>query len=187
MTEQVDVGNLPDRPPTEVLPVGDYRAMIIESDVKPTSSGNGGERISLTWEIIEGDYAGRKVFHGINFKNPNQKAEQIGRAELKQVCQAVGKLTFADTEELHGIQAIITLKIKPGDAQYEARNEIRAVRHVDAPAPARGPVRPATPAPAPAGDPSQAPAPAAAATRPAAHVAPPAPTGGRPAAQPWKR
>ncbi|HEX4918067.1 MAG TPA: DUF669 domain-containing protein, partial [Limnobacter sp.] len=44
----------------DVLPAGKYIAAIVDNEIKPTKSGTG-ERLNLTFEILEGEHKGRKV------------------------------------------------------------------------------------------------------------------------------
>ena len=43
------------------IPAGKYQAVITESEMKPTRTGNG-QYLQLEFEIIEGEYKNRKVW-----------------------------------------------------------------------------------------------------------------------------
>ena len=43
------------------IPAGKYQAVITESEMKPTKTGNG-QYLQLEFEIIEGEYKNRKVW-----------------------------------------------------------------------------------------------------------------------------
>ena len=62
-------------------PVGDYKAVITESEVKETKAGDG-QYLNLRIEIIEGEYQGRIIFVILNLWNPNPKAVEIANREL---------------------------------------------------------------------------------------------------------
>jgi len=98
----------------EPLPVGDYLVAITNSDFKAAKSGKG-RYISLTMEVLEGDYKGRKLFYNLNVQHENEKAQMIGQSQLKKVIEAVGKDHILDTEDLHDIPFYATVKIEDQD------------------------------------------------------------------------
>jgi hypothetical protein len=141
----------------EVLPAGEYEAVIIESDEKE-NKGKTGRMISLTWQIISGPHEGRQVWQNINYRHDNPKAQQIGQGEFASVRKAVGVNAPRDTAELHDRPCRIVLKVKPAEGNYKEGNEVSAVKPMAdststaaaaSPPPQQAPA-PATPAPAPA-------------------------------------
>ena len=48
------------------VPIDDYLSMIVASEQKDTKSGNGGKYLNLTFEIIDGEFKGRKIFDTLN-------------------------------------------------------------------------------------------------------------------------
>lgn len=105
------------------LPDGRYRAQLTASEVKTTSKG--GLMLKLTWDILEKEYAGRKVFGQLNIVNESQKAQQIGRGQLSALAKACGKVGIPeDSMELHEIPHVIKLVTveTPG---YQPRNEVK--------------------------------------------------------------
>ena len=107
------------------IPAGIYTARIAESEIKVLKSGNG-QGLSLQFEIIEGQYANRRIFANLNVQHSNPTAESIGQAKLSQLCHSVGVTKISDTQQLHNIPLKIKVKIRPANDQYEARNEISA-------------------------------------------------------------
>lgn len=107
----------------DVLPAGKYKAVIVANETKPTKSGTG-ERLNLTFEIIEGEHKGRKVWAGLNVKNANPTAVEISVRELSSICRAVGVMTPKSADELHDRPLEISVKVRPADANYPASNEI---------------------------------------------------------------
>ena len=107
----------------DVLPAGKYIAAIVGNEVKPTKAGTG-ERLNLTFEILEGEHKGRKVWAGLNVKNPNPQAVEISMRELSSICRAVGVMTPRSADELHDKPLEISVKVRPADANYAASNEI---------------------------------------------------------------
>jgi hypothetical protein len=131
------------------LPAGKYLAVITESEMKATKKA-GGQFLNLTFEIIDGQHKGRKVWGRLNLRNENPQAEQIARGQLSAVCRAVGVMTPKDSVELHNLPLVITLKLKKREDTGDLQNEISAYAKKDAattPAAAAAPAQaaPATP------------------------------------------
>jgi hypothetical protein len=105
------------------LPVGKYLAVISASEMKPTKSGNG-SFLELVFDVIEGEYKGRKLWARLNLDNANQTTVKIARAELSAICRAVGVLEPKDSCELHNLPLVITVKQKK-DGDGEVRNEVK--------------------------------------------------------------
>jgi Protein of unknown function (DUF669) len=65
----------------EPLPAGKYRAAIIEDELRDNSKGTG-QHLHLAWQILEGPFTGRQVFHNVNLKNdnPTRKKSDRGRS-----------------------------------------------------------------------------------------------------------
>jgi hypothetical protein len=105
------------------LPPGNYVAVITESEEKATKAGTG-SYLQLTFEVVEGQYQGRKVWARLNLNNPNDQAVAIARAELSAICHAVNVIDLKDTTQLHDLPMAIRLNAKP-DQSGEVRNEIK--------------------------------------------------------------
>ena len=121
------------------IPAGIYEALICDSEVRPTRSGNG-KGINLTFEILSGPHKGRKVFAWINFQHPKAEAQRIGQEELARICKAVGVGKLDDTAQLHNLPMMITVAIDKDD---QSRNVIKNYKakegnELDASAPASG-------------------------------------------------
>ncbi len=52
----------------DLLPAGDYHAVITESDYVETKSGTG-MNLKLTWQIIDGNFKGRLLFENLCLLN----------------------------------------------------------------------------------------------------------------------
>ena len=105
------------------IPAGKYVAVINDSEMKPTKSG-GGHYLQFEFEIIEGDYAGRKLWARLNLDNPNPDAVHIARADLSAICHAVNILTPTDSVELHNLPLVIVVKCRKNQDD-EIVNEIK--------------------------------------------------------------
>lgn len=107
----------------DVLPKGKYRAIINNTSIKPTKAGTG-EYLAVTFQIIEGDHSGRRIWQNLNLSNPNKMAEDIARQELNAICAAVGIASgtrLQQTEEIHDIPLVIDVGL---DSKDETRNRI---------------------------------------------------------------
>lgn len=82
------------------LPKGDYTCIITDSSMKASKSG--GEYLELVFQVVEGQYANRKLWSRLNLTSPNSaKAEEISQQQLSSICRAVGVMTPGDSAELH--------------------------------------------------------------------------------------
>ena len=106
------------------IPAGKYLAAIIESSMKPTKSGKG-QYLELTFQILEGDFKGRKVWARLNLDNPNAQTVKIARGELSAICRAVGVMAPNDSTDLHNLPVIIGVRCKKRQDTGEITNEVR--------------------------------------------------------------
>ena len=106
------------------IPADKYVAMIVESEVKPTKTGNG-SYLQFTFQILEGPYKGRLLWTRLNMDHPNQQTVQIARGELSAICRALGVMTPSDSVELHNLPLVITVRCKKRADTGEITNEIK--------------------------------------------------------------
>lgn len=150
----------------EPIPAGWYNAVIDESEMKPTRDGSGAY-LALRFNIIDGQYAGRKVFTRLNLRNQNPVAQDIAQKQLSTICHAVNVLNVQDSSQLHALPMQIRVKVtNDPTGQYDPSNEISGYKAVGA------------------GNGQGVAAPLAAPTAPAAPVAPATPAAPQPQAQP---
>ncbi|MCP4594524.1 MAG: DUF669 domain-containing protein [bacterium] len=108
----------------EVIPAGKYLAVITDSEMKPTKSGNG-HYLELTFQVIEGEYKNRLLWARLNLDNPNEQAVRIARGELSAICRAVGVMAPKDSAELHNLPQLVTVKCKKREDTGDVVNEIK--------------------------------------------------------------
>lgn len=156
LTEEFNVNELPvGNNNFEPLPAGWYCATITQSELKDTKTGNG-QYIKLRYDITGPTHQGRVVFGNLNIKNPNPKAEEIGRIELGNIMRAIGLAKVTDTDQLIGGEIVIKLEVKQ-DEQYGAGNEVKGFKSASgSPAPAAAVIPAKAKAPAPAAAPAKA-------------------------------
>ena len=158
LNQAFDASSVEPAAPFDVIPAGKYLAQIVNSEMRDTKNG-AGQYLSMELDIVEGPFQGRKLFDRLNLVNPNQQAVDIAQRTLSALCRAAGKMQVTDSEQLHHIPVIVTVKVRPagpdkGGVEREAQNEVRGYESASGarPAPAARPSssasRPAAPAPA---------------------------------------
>lgn len=108
----------------DAIPAGKYLAVITDSEMKPTKTGNG-QYLELAFEIIEGEYKNRKIWARLNLENPNAQAVQIARGDLSTICRAVNVPQPKDSLELHNLPLTVTVRCKKNPESGEITNEIK--------------------------------------------------------------
>ena len=143
----------------DVFPAGKYLSQIVSSEMRPTKDGRG-QYLFLELDILEGQFAGRKLFDRLNLVNDNPDTVDIATRTLSSICRATGQMQVKDSEQLHLIPLIADVRVRPPKGQYGESNSIRYLPRNAAAAPAtRAPGAYAS-APAPATAPSPQPQPA---------------------------
>jgi hypothetical protein len=110
----------------EPLPAGWYTAVVNGAEIKNTKAGTG-QYIAVRYDITGPSHQGRVVFGNLNIKNPNPKAEEIGRQQLGELMRAIGLTTVQDTDQLIGGQLSIKLDVRESE-QYGASNDVKGYK-----------------------------------------------------------
>ena len=111
------------------IPEGDYKAVVKSAEVQTTKAGNG-QYIKVRFDITGDTHAGRVVFSNINIRNPNPKAEEIGRQQLGELARALGIKTVNDTDQLIGGHCQIKVVVRQSEG-YDPQNEIKRFKAID--------------------------------------------------------
>jgi len=154
------------------LPPGWYHVKIVESETKPVNPPKKGSYLALTLEVIEGTYAGRKIFLNLNLENENPVAVKIAYEQLSAICYVTGQIQCERSEQLHGIPFQAKLAVREAEGNYDASNTVKGFRDQHGREPkelAGGATTSAPAAGAPAAPPPPPAPPAAPAALPAAH------------------
>lgn len=122
-TIQFDATAVEPQQSLDPIPAGTYLAQVTESDLRPLKSGNG-DGMQLTFEVLDGPFAHRKVWANLNVRHNNESAQRIGQQQLSALCHAAGVLRLADTTQLHNKPVRIRVAIRK-DEQYGDKNEIK--------------------------------------------------------------
>ena len=116
------------------IPLDDYLVMITASemkDTKPSPNKEPGKYLNITFEVIEGEFKGRRIFDTLNLVNANTQTVEIAQRRLSSICRSVGVLHPKDSAELHNLPLVVSVGIKAADGQYEAKNVIRGFSRTD--------------------------------------------------------
>ncbi len=117
----------------EPIPAGKYVAVITDSEMKPTKTGNG-SYLQLTFQVLEGPCANRLLWARLNLDNSNATARKIAQQDLSAICRAVGVLVPNDSAELHNLPLVINVRCKKRADTDELTNEIKGFSKKESPA-----------------------------------------------------
>jgi hypothetical protein len=110
----------------EALPIGKYLAIISASEERQVKTNPDATYLALEFQVIDGQYKGRKLFVNLNLNNPNPEAVRIARAELGAICKAVGVLTPRDSSQLHDLPLALDVRMQKRKDTGEIQNKIVA-------------------------------------------------------------
>jgi len=105
--------------------------------MRPTKDGRG-QYLYLELDILDGQFAGRKLFDRLNLVNDNPDTVDIAKRALSSICRATGQMQVKDSEQLHLIPMIADVRVRPpkGSTANPTRSAIcrgMAVRHLHRP------------------------------------------------------
>jgi hypothetical protein len=128
------------------VPAGTYLAQCVDSDVQPLKSGNG-TGLKLTFEIIDGQYKGRRIWENLNIQHSNDDTQRIAQSQLSALCHAVNVIKLQDTAALHHKPVTIKVVVREAKGEYQASNNIKGYESAGGSVPAfLAPVADAAPA-----------------------------------------
>ena len=108
----------------EPIPAGTYLSHITESDLVSAKSGNG-QNLKLTFEVLDGQFKGRKIFETLCVQHTNADTQRIAQAKLSAICHATGLLRVQDSSELHYKPIKLNVTVQPPANGYDAQNRIK--------------------------------------------------------------
>lgn len=112
------------------VPDGWYNVMIDQSEMKPTKDG-AGTYLELRFNVIDGQYANRKLFARLNLRNNNPVAQEIAYGELSAICHSTGVMQLQDSQQLHGIPLKVKAKVRPAKDGYDASNDLSGYKNIN--------------------------------------------------------
>lgn len=129
LNETFSTNDLPEGGGFEPVPAGNYTVSITEANLQDTKAGNG-QMIKLRLDIEGPSYQGRVLFTNINIRNPNPKAEEIGRQQLGEIMRAIGLGQVSDTDQLIGGRMEVKVTVKQ-DETYGPGNEVKGFKAIE--------------------------------------------------------
>jgi hypothetical protein len=105
------------------IPEGDYEVEIDDTEEKSNKAGTG-RYLQLTFRVISGPHAERKLWARLNLDNPSEKAVEIARRDLAAICRAVGLVQPKTITQFIGRRLIVTVAHRGNDPQYGPSAEI---------------------------------------------------------------
>lgn len=114
------------RQPTsfDVMPRGKYPCVIVDNREVTTKSKDG-SYFEFEFEVVKGDFSKRRLWARLNVNNPSEVAQNIGRAQFKQLCKAAGKDPdkVKDSNLLNGKYVVCLVSIER-DGQFGDKNRV---------------------------------------------------------------
>ena len=116
------------QPETDFLPIPDgwYSVVIAGAELKTTKAGNG-SYISVRFDVTGPSHQGRVVWTNLNIKNPNPKAEEIGRQQLDSLMRSIGVGSVGDTDQLIGGTCSIKVTTRISE-EWGNSNEVKGYK-----------------------------------------------------------
>lgn len=108
----------------EPLPAGQYTAVIMDSQFKPTKTGDG-QYLELKLQVLDGPYKGRLVWDRLCLTHPNALTAKIARSRLAAICRAVNVLTPRDSVELHNLPLVVKVVLTRRKDSGDLANEVK--------------------------------------------------------------
>lgn len=100
------------------IPEGQYVVIATHSEMKPTKNGQG-QYLQFTFEVLDGQFKGRKLWTRLNLHNASQTAVDIAQRELGAICKAVGVIKPSDSSELHNRPMLVKVAVELNDKNQE--------------------------------------------------------------------
>ena len=116
----------------DVIPAGEYTAIIESSDYVDNKKGTG-KILKLTYQIIDGPMKDRKIFDNLSLENPSAQAVEIAKKVLNSIGVATGVGHVDDSYDLHDIPMKIKVKIEGKEEDdYGRKNRITKYTAINA-------------------------------------------------------
>lgn len=119
------------------IPAGWQPLAMVEGLEKPSSTVPN-TYYAAVFEVMDGPYKGRKLFHNFNFNNTNEQAVKIAYDQLATICHAVGIMKIQQMDDLFGKVLQGKIKVVPAvmeddgeTVKYEPKNEIKGFKPLE--------------------------------------------------------
>ena len=137
----IDPATVPadERSDFDLIPDCEPLAQIISDELTVKDDGKR-QRLVLCWEILDGPYAKRRIWDGLNIVNPSADAENISKRAVIRLCEIHGIPTpLRDSSLLHFKPTRIKVRTAPAKNGYEAKNEIKGYKALNGAPPSAPP------------------------------------------------
>jgi hypothetical protein len=131
-----------------LFPLGDYPCEITGVESKQVKDKQNAGYLEITWTVFDGQFKGCSCPQRLNLWNDSQDAVRIAYGSLSAICHSIGRLQIADSQQLVGGRALVTLG--PQANNPEKYSEVKHVRHLDGREPGQAQAAALAPAPSPA-------------------------------------
>lgn len=123
---QIDFDANQHEPAKELTPIpeGKYQMIATASELKTTSDG-AGSYLAYTFEVVDGQYKGRKLWHNFTRQNSNADAVRIGNEQLSAFCRAVNVMQPRDSAQLHNIPFIGSVGVEKRKDTGTLKNKLK--------------------------------------------------------------
>lgn len=118
----VDNSNMFESKGFELLPAGNYKVVIDDSDAYNNDKEN--TIVKLVFQIIEGQFNGRKLFDYLVVDQPVEEYAKIAQAKLNKICAVINVKEMTDTVVMHNKPLVIRVGIKRDKKDYTDKNVI---------------------------------------------------------------
>ncbi len=112
--------NAKENNPSRCIPEGTYTLCLVTGEEKEAK--NGGSYLNCEFEVVDGQFAGRKFYDMLGLWLPSEKAVEIAKGTLSAICRACKKPTVEDTDELIGIP--FQAKVRVVSDSYGEKNRL---------------------------------------------------------------
>lgn len=93
------------------LPDGKYVVVVESAEIKKTAAGDG-QMLKLQLGVTGPTHQGRKIFDNLLLVHPKPVVVEIAQERFASICNALGKPTINDTQELVGASMLARVKAK---------------------------------------------------------------------------
>ena len=112
------------------VPAGDYEVIIEKVELKATKDQTG-EYLNFQFRIVSENYNNRVLFAIVNVRNKSEKAESIGRQQLRQIMEYVN-IKELNSENLEAfITKFIKVTVKIEEYNGEQKNVIKGFKKIE--------------------------------------------------------
>ena len=123
------------------LPAGEYPVRVSNTEKLENKKGNG-HQLKVTFDVLDGDFKGRKIFNSFNLWHDSEKTRDIAREQFSGLIKAIGINPPRNHEEVRDGKVIIRLVVE-SDPQYGDSNNVKGYKPLEGVAPAAAAEKPA--------------------------------------------